>query len=86
MQIVYEGAPHGVYLLAQALEEEGVEVRYSPLDETRGAGQIAVTVVLSIVGGTAADLTSDALKAAAERAIVKVREQWPQVEAEIEDY
>jgi hypothetical protein len=84
----YEGGPLGVHALTEALEAEGVEVRYTAPIEERGAGRVAVEVLFHI-GRELSENAEDAaytaaLIAAARRAIAKVRERLP-IKAEIED-
>ena len=85
MYIVYEGGPRGLHALTQALEDEGVEVVYTSPIEQRGAGQTAVQVAITVVGGAASGLAADALKAAVKKAIAKVRERDPELKAEVEE-
>lgn len=54
--MIYRGPARSVSMLAQLLEEEGVQVSYAPPMETKSLSAVAETVVVSILCNGAYDL------------------------------
>ena len=74
MQIIYRGGPRGVYALAQELKAQGIDARYVPPEEQRGAAEVAFyTVVFNIVWGAVEDEAKDAVRSGARKAIARLK-------------
>lgn len=75
--IRFEGNPSIASALVQFLKEEGVSVKWTPLDESRGLADDAVTVALSLLASGA----YDGMKAA----VRKFLQMFPHAKADIEE-
>src|SRR3712207_6593631 len=78
-RVTYRGPARSAGILAQFLEEEGVEVSYTPPMEHKGFPEIAETVVVSILCSGAYDVIKAGLKKFRDSAFGR------DAEAEIED-
>jgi len=85
MRITYRGGIRGLVLLDQALKEEGLDAEHPPPMEERGAGETAIKILIYIRVTGVDEAARAAMRAAASRAIAKLKERFPRDDAEIED-
>lgn len=71
--ITYRGSARGVGLLAHMLSEEGVEARYTPPMEQRGASDVVEVVVIHLTMKAVDKATDEGIDVAVKRAVAKFR-------------
>jgi hypothetical protein len=85
MKVQFSGSPRGLHHLVSDLRAEGVEVTYQPPEESRGAGDVAVTVTLWVAAGAAAKAGEMTLEAIVRRVVAAYRKRFPGGAAEVTD-
>lgn len=75
MDIEYTGPPSLVGLFAEALEDEGLTVVYTPPIETRGLREVADVGLDLIVSGASATLIDTGVR----KVLAELRDRFPNV-------
>lgn len=85
MRIRYEGPAPFASLVAQKLDEEGVQVTYTPPLETRGAADVLQAVVLYMGVKIIDGLTNHAVDAAIDRVKTALGQRFKSIKINRED-
>lgn len=85
MKITYQGPPALTGLFAQQLRDAGLDVSYQPPMEQRGAGEVAVRVVMIVLEKAADEAGGVVMGAALSEAVRKLKGRFPQAKVTDED-